>query len=243
MIETVLSMKLNIRNLKNIPGRLFNRKVKQSCECAVPEYDEIYIVEQPGGPVQDARIIDVECSDLSDSDDVKSDVIEINNLIEEMSGVELKKGCALKDFAGRFGEKAGEAIGFFSNRANDFKEKYTTDGFISTIGKYARKAGTSAVYSALLLFYALQNGKVPLKKRALAIAALGYFIAPLDFIPDIILGGLVDDVAVIMYAVNTLKDCIDDETKALAKSRLNKWFGDVEISDMKVPATLLPSTK
>ena len=50
MIETVLSMKLNIRNLKNIPGRLFNRKVKQSCECAVPEYDEIYIVEQPGGP-------------------------------------------------------------------------------------------------------------------------------------------------------------------------------------------------
>lgn len=35
-------------------------------------------------------------------------------------------------------------------------------------------------------------------RRSLAIAALLYFVIPLDFMPDFLLGGLVDDLAVIV---------------------------------------------
>jgi len=42
-----------------------------------------------------------------------------------------------------------------------------------------------------------------------ALAALIYFVAPLDMIPDFILGGLVDDAAVVAYVVRQIKKDLD----------------------------------
>lgn len=40
----------------------------------------------------------------------------------------------------------------------------------------------------------------------LVVAALIYIVTPLDFIPDFIIGGLIDDVAVIGWIINKLHD-------------------------------------
>lgn len=40
----------------------------------------------------------------------------------------------------------------------------------------------------------------------LIVAALIYIVTPLDFIPDFIIGGLIDDVAVIGWIINKLHD-------------------------------------
>ena len=45
-------------------------------------------------------------------------------------------------------------------------------------------------------------------KRALllAVAGLIYLITPLDYLPDILICGLIDDLAVVLYIVNSIKN-------------------------------------
>lgn len=57
-----------------------------------------------------------------------------------------------------------------------------------------KKAGSSVLYAVLLLYFTLQKPKVLVKAKTTIIGALGYFILPLDLIPDIALGvGYTDD--------------------------------------------------
>src|SRR4051794_34959516 len=65
---------------------------------------------------------------------------------------------------------------------------YSEDGLWNKIKKYSKKAGSSVVYAVLLLYYVLQKKEVPLKTKAIIIGALGYFILPLDLIPDVAAG-------------------------------------------------------
>ena len=52
-------------------------------------------------------------------------------------------------------------------------------------------------YKAILLWLLLKNDGVPLFVKTSIITALGYLITPIDLIPDFLLGGLVDDGAVL----------------------------------------------
>jgi uncharacterized membrane protein YkvA (DUF1232 family) len=47
--------------------------------------------------------------------------------------------------------------------------------------------------------------EISLQGVALSLAALLYFVAPLDFIPDFLIVGLVDDIAVLMWVFNNYK--------------------------------------
>ena len=80
------------------------------------------------------------------------------------------------------------------------------------------------VYNALLLYYALKSDKVTAKEKAIIVGALGYFILPLDIIPDIIPAlGYTDDAALLVYAIKQL-NCVDESVKAQAEAKLNEWF-------------------
>lgn len=60
------------------------------------------------------------------------------------------------------------------------KEKEYSEGSLwDKIAKYSKAAGCSVVYAALLLFYAAQDEKIPMKTRMIIYGALGYFISPL----------------------------------------------------------------
>ena len=57
------------------------------------------------------------------------------------------------------------------------------------------------------------NGKykLPLRTLVSTVSGLIYFVNPIDFIPDFILGaGLVDDIAVIVFLLNLIKKDLDD---------------------------------
>lgn len=51
--------------------------------------------------------------------------------------------------------------------------------------------------------------ELPMRSVVWGLAALIYFVAPLDMIPDFILGGLVDDAAVVMYVVRQIQKDLD----------------------------------
>lgn len=115
------------------------------------------------------------------------------------------------------------------NEILSYTDKFSTKAFAEKISRIAKRAGSKLVYSALTLFYGLGSEKITTKDKALIIGALGYLICPLDVVPDAIpLGGLTDDLAVLLFVLKKVYGAIDDDAKSKAKSRLTKWFDEDE---------------
>lgn len=95
------------------------------------------------------------------------------------------------------------------------------------IQRSAKQAGAKAVYAALVLYYALNSPGLPKKDRNIIIGALGYFILPIDLIPDFIPGtGFTDDIAALLFAVYKVAGSITPEIKERAREKVSEWFGD-----------------
>lgn len=114
------------------------------------------------------------------------------------------------------------------------EKHYSDSKFWDKLKKYAKKAGASVVYAVLLLYYTLQKPEVPAKTKAVIIGALGYFILPLDLIPDFAVGiGYTDDLGALGVALFQVAMYIDDDIKEKAKTKLKEWFGDrVDTADI-----------
>ena len=104
--------------------------------------------------------------------------------------------------------------------------------------KVAQKVGRKAVYYVLVLYYLARDPKVPSGMKLKILGALGYFILPLDFIPDVILGlGFTDDLAALAWALFKIRKYITPEIEQKARERLSEWFGPEagEESDLAIP--------
>ncbi|MBR4642920.1 MAG: DUF1232 domain-containing protein [Selenomonadaceae bacterium] len=107
-----------------------------------------------------------------------------------------------------------------------YGKNYSEDGLWNKISGNLKKAGANLIYEVLQLFYVAQNPNVPMKIRAAMIAPLGYFISPVDLIPDLTpVVGYTDDAAVIAMAIAFAHAYIDDETRRKAKDKLVSFFG------------------
>ena len=117
-----------------------------------------------------------------------------------------------------------------------YEKNYSEDGLWKKIGNVAKKAGLKTVYMVLLLYYVLISDSTPKKYKAMIIGALGYFILPLDAIPDFVPAvGYTDDAAAIAGAILAVAKCISPEIEAQAKAKLEEWFGEydeAEIADV-----------
>lgn len=70
-------------------------------------------------------------------------------------------------------------------------------------------------------YYAMLDPATPTRARLTLIAALAYFVAPLDFVPDILLGlGFVDDVSVLLAALAAVRGSIKEEHREAARRAL-----------------------
>lgn len=132
----------------------------------------------------------------------------------------------------KYKEYLPKAVDYFVEKKEAFSQKYNPEGLTKKVKAVAAKAGCTTIYYALLLFYALADEKMPLSKKVTVIAALGYFIAPVDFIPDFIVGGLIDDGSVLLYAIHQIQAYIDESVKEKSKAKLQEWFGPQEIYEL-----------
>ncbi|MEH7235115.1 DUF1232 domain-containing protein [Bacillus sp. JJ1562] len=117
---------------------------------------------------------------------------------------------------------------------DEMEKHYSEDKFWEKLKKFALRAGHSVVYTALLLYFVLQKPDLPAKARVTILAALGYFIFPVDLIPDLAVGiGFTDDLGALGVALFQVAMHIDENVKAKAKAKLVDWFGDdVDTSDV-----------
>lgn len=96
------------------------------------------------------------------------------------------------------------------------------------IKSVAKQAGAKVIYAALLLYYVLQSPNVSMADKVKIYGALGYFILPLDLIPDFIpVAGYTDDLGALLCALNAVTSNITPEIKAQALHKLQEWFGEV----------------
>lgn len=125
-------------------------------------------------------------------------------------------------------------LSLFKKNLGRFGTAYSPSGLFDKIGRVARKAGVKTVYAALLLYNALLSGNIPLKHKAVVVAALGYFILPADIVADILPGGLLDDAGLLLYTAKLIWDNITPETHEKARRQLTRWFGEIDPAEIKL---------
>ena len=115
-----------------------------------------------------------------------------------------------------------------------YQKHYSESGLFSKIGKVCRKAGIKAVYLVLLLYYVLKDKNTPIEHKTIILGALGYFILPLDLLPDLIpVFGFTDDLAAIIACIRSVKANITPAIRQKAAQKLADWFTDIEYSKVE----------
>lgn len=108
---------------------------------------------------------------------------------------------------------------------NDFSSAYSDDSFWEKAKGYAKVAGENVLEPALKMYYSALDADTPAWAKAAIIGALGYFISPIDAIPDVIpVVGYADDLGVLTAALATTAAHIKDEHVRKAKETLARWF-------------------
>lgn len=116
-----------------------------------------------------------------------------------------------------------------------YKKHYSEEKLLDKILKVAKKAGIKVIYAALLLYNALMSDHFPAKEKAIILGALGYFILPVDLIPDAIpLLGFTDDLLALVFAVRTVFKHITPEIESKAKATVRKLFGEVKEEEFHI---------
>ncbi len=114
-----------------------------------------------------------------------------------------------------------------------YSGNYSEEDFWAKIKKVASKAGAKVIYIALILYYELADETVSLKEKGIILGALGYFILPVDLIPDFIpVAGFTDDLAALLAAFAYVKSHLTPEVKMRAQVKLREWFGDFDASSI-----------
>ena len=97
--------------------------------------------------------------------------------------------------------------------------------FWQKIADNFKAAGMKTIYVALLLFFAFRRKETPKWAKGIVVGALGYFLSPIDGIPDLTpFIGYTDDIGVMMLALGTISVYVNEEVKENAKNQLLRWF-------------------
>ena len=114
-----------------------------------------------------------------------------------------------------------------------YEQHYNESSFLDKVTKYGKLIGINALYKAVQLWFVLQKPDVPAGTKAVIMGALGYLIAPLDFLPDLLpVLGYTDDIVAITFALIKVQGYIDEEVERKSKKLLTKIFGEESVSNL-----------
>ena len=103
-----------------------------------------------------------------------------------------------------------------SQESREQSESYIEERFFDKLRKNASRV--PFVEEAVTLYFCATDPDTPTWAKAASVAALVYFIVPLDLLPDPI---FIDDAAVIAVAIKQLSTVVTDEHRAQARRWLH----------------------
>lgn len=102
-----------------------------------------------------------------------------------------------------------------------YESRYNDGKFWKKLLKVVRLTGVGIIEKALVLYYSAKDEATPKWAKTVIFGALGYFVFPLDAIPDIIpVAGYTDDMSVLVAALGTVIVYIKDEHKQKARAKV-----------------------
>ncbi len=111
------------------------------------------------------------------------------------------------------------------NNSDDFSKEYEESSFWEKIKNFAVDAGKDVIEKALTLYYCFLDHDTPAWAKTVIISTLGYFIVPIDAIPDLTpVAGYSDDLGALVSALAVVAAHIKTEHKTKAEEKLNDWF-------------------
>jgi uncharacterized membrane protein YkvA (DUF1232 family) len=112
-----------------------------------------------------------------------------------------------------------------SDGGSGFEGHYSEQGFWAKLRDYALAAGSAVIEKALALYYCATDSDTPAWARGVIYGALGYFIFPIDAIPDTMpVIGYTDDLGVLVAAAAAVAAHMKPEHAERAKAMLKHWF-------------------
>jgi uncharacterized membrane protein YkvA (DUF1232 family) len=112
---------------------------------------------------------------------------------------------------------------------NRYKKFFSEGNLWEKLGRFAKVAGQKTVYTVLLLFYAFRRKETPMWAKNIVIGTIGYFLAPIDFVPDLTpVLGYTDDLSVLSLGLVMIAGYVNDEVKSKARKRMTSWFGSYD---------------
>ncbi len=99
---------------------------------------------------------------------------------------------------------------------------FSNEGFWRKVGRWAKRAGRTLLIESISMWYAMQDEDTPLWAKGVIAGALGYFIMPLDLLPDPI---FVDDGVVVAQAFVVVRMYVKDEHKVAARAKVGELLG------------------
>ena len=119
---------------------------------------------------------------------------------------------------------------------NPFKKyasQFSENRLLKKVQAYFRESGLKTVYSALLLFYSFTRKETPVWAKNIILGVLGYFIAPIDAIPDLTpIIGYTDDLGVLSFGLVTIACYINEDVRIRARKKLRDWFGEYDVQEL-----------
>jgi uncharacterized membrane protein YkvA (DUF1232 family) len=99
------------------------------------------------------------------------------------------------------------------------KEAHIRARFWPTVKKALRTI--PFITEVVAAYYAMLDSTTPMRAKLTLIAALAYFVTPLDFVPDFFLGlGFLDDASVLAAAIAAVRGSIKEEHREAARQAL-----------------------
>ena len=118
-------------------------------------------------------------------------------------------------------------------KTDKYQKHYSSSSFWDKVKKIAKNAGLKVMCYALTLYYVLQKDEVPVAEKGIIVGALGYFILPIDLIPDFMIGvGYTDDIGAMFIAIKKCLQYVDEEIIDQVYLKLNDWF-DVDYEEVE----------
>ncbi len=106
-----------------------------------------------------------------------------------------------------------------------YRSEFTKDSFWDKLKANFSKISNSTIEMALTLYYAFRDDETPTWAKSVIAGALGYFIFPLDAVPDLLpMLGYSDDIMVLTAAITTIGFNIKERHKEKAKATIKNWF-------------------
>ena len=115
-----------------------------------------------------------------------------------------------------------------------YRRFFSAGRFLSRLGAIARGAGTRAVYTALLLYYAYEREETPKWAKRTVLGALGYLLMPLDAVPDLTpILGYTDDLGVLAAALTMVAAYVNKDVRERARQKLQQWIPEPADADLR----------